>query len=129
MREFALNKIRGVIEDLTTLECFKREEEFLKKLEKMKESNLSDSEKAKKEMLKNNKEIREAEEAKIKEKQGEIKYIIDQIGERVLSRKLGEKYRELFGEEEKIEDKMRNLYSKLSKEEREALKKEIGDLS
>jgi len=126
--EFLVILDEGVIEDLTTLECFKREEELLKKLENMEESKLSDSEKEKKEMLKKHKETREAKESEIRDKQGEIKYVIDQIGERVLSRKLGEKYRDIFiGEkEEKTKDKMKSLYSRLSEEEREALKKEIG---
>lgn len=111
MGEFALSKIKEVIEDLTTLECFKREEDLLKKLKE--KTDLNDQEEVKKKLLEDHKEMRETKEIEIRGRQGEIKYIIDQIGERVLSRKLGEKYRELFGEEEKIEDKMKNLYSNL----------------
>lgn len=130
MGEFALSKIKGVIEDLTTLECFKRKvgvdcfnsllgevnnkdfKKYFMKCQICKEKEISIDVMDKMVLMLQRKES--------------SKYIIDQIGERVLSRKLGEKYREIFGEEESTEDKMKNLYEKLSKEEREALKKEIG---
>lgn len=125
MGEFALSKIKGVIEDLTTLECIQRANRKLKKLEE-KGEKLTEIDKQEKDKLEESTGERVRKKSEIEEKKETIKYVIDQIGERVLSRKLGEKYREIFGEEEKIEDKMKNLYSNLSVQEREILKN-LGD--
>ncbi|MGB6129431.1 MAG: AAA family ATPase [Psychrilyobacter sp.] len=130
MGEFAVGKIKGVIEDFTTLECFKRKvgiDCFNSLLENINNGDFKEHFMRCKICKKKDipTEVMDKIALMLKRKESS-KYVIDQIGERVLSRKLGEKYREIFGEEEKIEDKMKSLYSKLSKEEREALKKEIG---
>lgn len=128
MGEFALGKIRGVINDLNEYSCLKRSSgEIDEKVKKLTEKTvfLTDKEKEEKEHL----EKLQGKKRDIEARKDKIKYTIDSIGERVLSRKIKEKYREVFGEEESSKDKenrISSLLERLSEEEREFLKSKLG---
>lgn len=124
MGEFALSKIKGVIEDLTTLECIQRADRKLKELEKKVEElkekgeKLPKTDKLEKDKLEENTSERIRKKYKIEEKKETIKYIIDRVGEKVIGRKLKEKYRGIFGEEKSIKEKLNSKWNSLSEEEK-----------
>ncbi|MCS5421389.1 MULTISPECIES: AAA family ATPase [Psychrilyobacter] len=124
MGDFALSKIKEVIEDLTTLECIQRADRKLKKLEKKAEElkekgeELPKTDKLEKDKLEESTSERVRKKGEIEEKKETIKYIIDRVGEKVIGRKLKEKYRGIFREEKSTEEKLNSKWNSLNEEEK-----------